>query len=176
MKKSLVRQMQDYVAETCIGASAMRNQGGKGLVKTCRDFFKKLDLSRIPRRQTQFEKWLDFKTYQLRAKFPRRAQKFGTARKALNLFLRSAAYNFLLDRKYSLESLLPMLEVPLDHDVAYNLRTRDQSLPRKWPGLKWITDAQHGEYQRSAGQLANEWRLCRVHLDVFFYRNNEFAL
>jgi hypothetical protein len=171
MKTNLVRQMQSYVAETCIGASALRNSGGKGLLKRSRDFFKKLDLDRIPRRQEPFEKWLNIKTRELCRKFPRRAQKFGTTRKALNLFLRSAAYNVLLNRKYSLEDLLPLLEVPLDSYAAKHLQANDSSLPRAWSRLKRISPTEYAKYQKSASNLAQKWGICRADLDVYFYRN-----
>ena len=83
MKAKLVEQMQKYVAETSVGASALRNQGGSGLVEASRKFFKNLDLSSIPTDQATFNKWLDGKSAKLLNQFPGGARNFGAARKAL---------------------------------------------------------------------------------------------
>jgi hypothetical protein len=170
MKAKLVKQMQNYVAETCVGASALRNQGGSGLVSKARKYFKPLDLSKIPTKKVRFRSWLKRRTEKLRCKFPSGARKFGTARKALNLFLRSAAYNVVLNRAYRLDGLLPLLEVPLDSYVAKHLKTHHPSLPTKWVGLKFVTRTNHDKYQLAALALAKRWQIHRVDLDVFFYR------
>ncbi len=111
MKAKFVQQMQSYVAETSVGASALRNQGGSGLVQTSREFFKKLNLSSIPKSRTAFNEWLNTQTGKLAKEFPKGARNFGAARKALNLFLRSAAYNVVLNRAHNLDKILPLLEV-----------------------------------------------------------------
>jgi hypothetical protein len=175
MKAKLVKQMQNYVAETSVGASALRNQGGSGLVSKARKYFKTLDLSKIPTKKVRFDSWLKRRTEKLRCKFPSGARKFGTARKALNLFLRSATYNVVLNGAYRLDRLLPVLEVPLDSYVANHLKTRVTSLPDTWVGLKFVSRNKHGEYQNAAGSLAKSWGVHRVDLDVFFYREEAGA-
>lgn len=170
MKVKLVEQMQNYVAETSVGASALRNQGGSGLVEASRKFFKNLDLSTIPTDQATFNKWLDGKSAKLLNQFPGGARNFGAARKALNLFLRSAAYNVFLNRAYKLDKVLPLLEVPLDSYTANHLKSQKISLPTRWAGLKSVSDVEHGTYQLAALELAKRWRVHRVHLDVFFFR------
>jgi hypothetical protein len=170
MKVNLVQQMQSYVAEACLGASALRNQGGSGLVRAARKYFKTLDLSAIPSYGRQFNSWLDQHTDELQSEFPHGAKNFGAARKALNLFLRSAAYNKALNCAHRLDRLLPLLEVPLDSYVAEHLKSHEPSLPNKWERLKFLSKNEHREYQAAARKLAKSWQVHRVDLDVFFYR------
>ena len=170
MKAKLVQQMQSYVAETCVGASAIRNQGGSGLVQAAREYFKTVGLASIPTKESRLSPWLEAHTNALLRKFPAGARKFGTARKALNLFLRSAAYNCCLNRAFELDSVLPVLEVPLDSYAAKHLLKHDAAIAKKWVGLKFVTRVAHGKYQSAALDLAKRWQVNRVDLDVFFYR------
>lgn len=172
VKTKLVAQMQSYVAETCIGSSALRNQGGSGLIAASREFFKSIDFVQIPSTQDEFDKWLGEKTRELLLNFPVACRPFGAARKALNLFLRSAAYNIVLNRASDLDRLLPLLELPLDSFAANHLKTLYPSLPKKWIGLKYISSTEHTEYQQAAQKIAARGQVHRVDLDVFFYREN----
>lgn len=174
MNTNLIRQMQNYVAETCIGASALRNQGDKGLIEASRRFFKKINLPEIPTDPIRFKAWLDEKTMQLLNDFPTKAQNFGAARKALNLFLRSTVYNIHLNRAHNLDPLLPILELPLDSYAAKHLIIKGfgvKKLPR-WPGLKSLSEADHNEYQKAARSLSLDRGLQRVDLDAFFFRED----
>ncbi|MBI4023425.1 MAG: hypothetical protein HY360_00490 [Verrucomicrobia bacterium] len=170
MKAKLIQQMQSYVAETSVGASALRNQGGSGLIETARTFLKNLDLSVIPTDQADFNEWLDKETVKLRNKFPNGARHFGAARKALNLFLRSAAYNVVLNRAHNLDKVLPLLEVPLDSYTAKHLKIHDPDLSMRGFKLKSVRRADYRKYQKAATALATRWKVHRVDLDVFFYR------
>jgi len=171
-KKDLVEQTQSFIAELSIGASALRNQGASGLIQCCRDFFKQIQFSKIPTDQNEFATWLDTKTEELLAKFPEAAQNYGSARKGLNLFLRDASYNVILNRAYDLDRLIPLLEVPVDSFTANHLYHHEPSLPRNWAGLKRVTSTQLEKYQEAAQCLADEWKINRVELDAFFYREN----
>jgi hypothetical protein len=175
MKVVLVKQMQSFVAETCVGASAIRNQGGSGLVQATREYFKALNLATIPTDARSNGSWLVKYTDALLLKFPVGARKFGTARKALNLFLRSAAYNCCLNRAFHLDSILPLLEVPLDSYTAKHLLAHDPAIATKWVGLNNVTGADHAKYQLAALDLANRWHVNRVDLDVYFYREEAGA-
>ena len=170
MKAMLVQQMQSYVAETCVGASAIRNQGGSGLIRAARDYFKSINLAALPRSEQMLAPWLDENTEALLSRFPAEARRFGTVRKALNLFVRSAAYNCCLNRAFSLDDLLPWLELPLDSYAAKHLLKHDPKIAPKWVGLKSVTKAEHHKYQAAALRLAQRWEVNRVDLDVFFYR------
>ena len=170
MSKYLAKAMQRFIAETCIGAPALRNQGAPGLVGAARKFFKKMKLASIPKDAGPFAAWLDEQTIVLLDHFPPAARHFGTARKALNLFLRSATYNIVLNREYGLDALLPLLEVPLDSYVARHLRHCVPSLPRRWAGLKRLDAATHRQYQKAAAFIAEWDGGYRVDADVFFFR------
>lgn len=163
--------MQNFIAEVSIGASALRGQGASGLIQCCRDFFKKIDFSKIPTEQKKFIAWLETNTEKLRATFPEVARNYGAARKALNLFLRDASYNVILNRAYDLDRLLPLLEVPVDSFTANHLRRHEPSIIlKKWDSLKRVKKAELEKYQEAAQRLAEEWGINRVELDAFFYR------
>lgn len=170
--KEIVLQMQCFIAETCIGASSLRGQGASGLIRESRNFFKELDLSSIPTEQSQFTKWLDRKTERLRGKYSANAQNFGAARKALNLFLRDVSYNVILNRAFGLNPVLSLLEVPVDSFTAKHLKKHDPTLPAKWSGLKRVTKEHHKEYQYAASMIAKKWKVNRVDLDIFFFRED----
>jgi hypothetical protein len=163
--------MQNFIAEVCIGASALRGQGGSGLIQCCRDFFKRIDFSKIPMEQKEFAVWLETNTEELRATFPKVARNYGAARKALNLFLRDASYNVILNRAYDLDRLLPLLEVPVDSFTANHLHKYEPSIIlKKWDSLKRVKDTELKKYQEAAQLLAEKWGINRVDLDAFFYR------
>ncbi len=171
-KIELANKMQDFIAETCIGASSLRGQGASGLIRESRKHFKSLDLSMIPVSESVFNEWLNRQTDRLLRKFPERAKNHGAARKALNLFLRSACYNVVLSKTHGLNRLLPLLEVPVDSFTADHLRWHDRTLPKKWAGLKWVEKKELSLYQSSASALAKRWSVNRVDLDIFFFRED----
>ena len=53
---------------------------------------------------------------------PKGAQAWGTARKALNIFLRDALYTTYLSKRYGLPRAEASLEIPLDSITAVRLR------------------------------------------------------
>lgn len=172
MKSKLVQQMQSYVAETCIGASSIRKQGGSGLIQAARDYFRLLDLLAIPKETGRFNTWLDEHTDRLLLTFPDGARNFGAARKALNLFLRSSAYNCCLNKAFGLDAVLALLEVPVDSYAAKHLLHHDPTVAKNWIGLKKVTKDEHCKYQTAARVLATQWGIHRVDLDVFFFRRD----
>lgn len=169
MNTDLVRLMQHYIAETCVGASTLRGQGAPGLISASRSFFKCIDLAALPRSTRAFQSWLERTTENLLATYPRKARPFGAARKALNLFLRSAAYNKVLCDHYRLSPVLPLLELPIDSFAAKHLRSLRRGLP-KWNRLKRVTTEEHSSFQSAASSIALELDVNRVDLDVWFFR------
>lgn len=175
MKEEFIQKMQNFVAETSIGASALRNQGVKDLIQPCRDYCKKIDLAAIPREPQNFASWLNRKTTALMYKVPKEAKNnFGAARKALNLFLRSSAYNCCLNQAYQLDEMLPLLEVPLDSYVGKGLRrdATNRELP-KWDRLKKIKPELHEQFQQAANVVAQVKGVHRADLDVYYYRKKD---
>ena len=94
MKKTTVRLLHERTAELAIGASTLRNQGARGVVANARDFLKELDVGSFRVKDPRlFRSRLNVATRRLRERLPRRARHWGSARKALNIFLRDVLYN-----------------------------------------------------------------------------------
>lgn len=129
MKNEFLKHIQNRVAETCVGASSLRNQGAGGVLEVVRAYFATmpLDMFATPTEE-RFLVVLNNETEKLRCSLPKGAQNWGTARKAINLFLRDALYNRYLSEHYGLDRIEAFLEIPLDGDVAgalHNLKGDD---------------------------------------------------
>ena len=167
-----LRTMQNRIAETAVGPSALRNQGAPGVVGVARRFFKKMDLGMFAvAKEKRFVQRLDVATEHLRRRFPRGARNWGAARKALNLFLRDALYNTFLSQHYHLPRLERWLEIPLDRDVATGLHSdwHGERLP-KWIGFKNLKPEVSKIYQQAAKLVAKNQHIERVHLDLIYWR------
>ena len=163
------------IANTVIGSSSLRNQGGPGVIRLARDFLAQVALERFVRgSESEFLAELDHQTEALLERL-RPAAGWGTARKALNLFLEEACYHRFLSHKYGLDRIARFLEVPLDGQVARFLIKRanesGQTLPR-WHTIKGLSPEQSREYQDFALKYAGDtW--FRVHLDLIAWRGEE---
>jgi hypothetical protein len=171
MTPQLLELLQRRLAETAIGASTLRNQGNSGVVARARRHLGTVDLRRFAvKRDTSFHAALNDQTEALRRAFPSRAKHWGTARKALNIFLRDALYNRYLSQHYGLEALESWLEVPLDRDVADGIaQSYIGRLPR-WPGVKHLRPPASSVFQQAAQQIATAAGIARVHLDIYWWR------
>jgi hypothetical protein len=167
-----LRTIHNRIAEAAVGPSALRNQGASGVVRTAREYFKRLNLKTFAvSKERDFLRKLDAATDDLRNKFPKGAKHWGAARKALNLFLRDALYSTFLSKQYHLEKIEPWLEIPLDQYVAAGLH-RDylgEDLP-KWDGIKRLTPENSMAFQSAARLLAQEKGIARIHLDLYYWR------
>jgi hypothetical protein len=172
MKPDLIDRVRYRVAQTAVGPSALRNQGGPNVVQRARRFLGRIDLNTFNvRAEARFRAQLDESTTELQSYLPQGARNWGTARKALNLFLRDVAYAHYLRERYSFERLEPWLEVPLDSLTAAGIsRSRQgQAVPR-WPGVKHLTLAVSDIYQAAAARIALAEGIHRVHLDLTWWR------
>lgn len=170
--------MQDYVAELCITPASLRNQGAEGVVQVGRDYMKRLPLRTLAGAPpAKFEKLLNSHTEALRKEFPAKAQAWGAARKALNVFLRSAVFNRHLSEIYSLPALEPLLEIPLDQQTFDFLKLHDggKVLP-SWKGIKGLGSDESRMYQEFAGRLAAELGISRIHLELLCWRKGQVRL
>ena len=62
-------------------------------------------------------------------------------------------------------------EVPMDSIVANELKELDtQKVLPKWPGVKYLDKQTNATYQRFLGQIAIQFALNRVHLDVVLWQ------
>jgi len=173
--KKLIRTIQRFEAANCIGPSTLRGQG-PGVMHATRKYLAKLRLGRIPKHdERRFQAWLDRHTERLLDSLPICNRPWGAARKALNLFLRSAVYNHYIRRAYGLSSTVPSLEIPVDSIVAKGLRKKApgrEGLPR-WRGLKHLEREEHILFQECADRLAQKKRLpTRVFLDHYLWLKN----
>ncbi len=114
-----------------------------------------------------FKSALDQHTRRLQRAFPPAARHWGTARKALNIFLRDALYNIYLSEAFHLHAVEQLLEIPLDAYTAHALRARVARLPR-WRGVKHLTARDSAAYQEAARGLAAQMKVAPVHLDVIY--------
>ncbi|MFH2139014.1 MAG: hypothetical protein ABII88_11000 [Candidatus Omnitrophota bacterium] len=172
-KKDLIKLIKNQVCELAVGASALRNQGAPGLINTARQYFKQLDPSIFVKpKESEFLTELNNHTEKLRKKFPKNAQNWGAARKALNLFIRNLLYNKYLCDYYSLLKIEHYLELPLDSYTAKGLRKLNKNLP-KWRSIKTLTKEENKQFQIFAANYAKSENIAKIHLDIKFWRNSK---
>jgi len=123
-----------------------------------------------------FNKALDKHTIRLSKQIKKLDYRFafwGSARKALNLFLGDAAYHAILRKEYHLDQVEKYLEVPLDSQVANGLITlaeeRNVNLP-KWKTIRGLLPDESNLYQNFASLYAREIRCTRIQLDLLLWR------
>src|SRR5438477_593060 len=104
-----LRDMRRYVADVAITASALRKQGAAGFVLAAREFLANLDLGTLAGLEpSEYPDWLETQTQALAAKFP--IDRWGPARKAINVFMVMASLNRFLCKEYALERFEDVLE------------------------------------------------------------------
>ena len=162
--------IEKRLAETAVGASALRSQGAKGVIAAAREHLRSLNLKDFTDADT-FRQRLDVETDGMLARFPDGCNSWGGARKALNLFLRDVLYNRYTAAAYDFNAVEPLMEVPLDHDVAQRLRKEPEGVDLPgWPRLIRLTPSVSDEYQDVALAVAERCGLCRVHIDLLYWR------
>lgn len=176
-EKPNIELVQLRVANSCIGASTLRNQGAPGIVKKARRFCSELDLMELKNMTDgQFQNWLRTKTEDLMRQFPEQAKdNWGAARKAINVFLEEASYNRFLHKEYELHKLQALLEIPLDNQVVKALKrdARKHGIRYdllRWKGIRGLTPEQNTRYQELASEMAIRKKTLRVFLDLEYWR------
>lgn len=167
MRAELRKLHQRRIAQVAIGASALRGQG-KGSIRAARDFAQTIELRGFAKASNsrRFIQLLDRETRKLQRRLPNQA--WGTARKALNLFLRDVVYSRQLCTS-GLKRIEPWLEVPLDRQVAREIWTKNPHLSR-WTGVKNLRKRDSIAYQSAAAVMANDEGMLRVELDLKWWR------
>ncbi len=159
------------VAVSSLPASALRGQRSPGLIRTARDFFADVDLGQFGVTGGElFASRLDSLTDDLLLEFPRKARRWGVARKAVNLFLRDAYYNRFLATAYHLSRAAHFYELPMDSYTAKALDDHDDEwdLP-DWLGVGRLTASQNAVFQEAAVDMAFDYECERVHLDAYIW-------
>jgi hypothetical protein len=171
-KPDFLKLMQRYVANIAISGSTLRNQGAKGVIEATRDFLAKLDLSKLQTIQPStypgiLNEWTD----SLKEALPPNANHWGTARKAINVFMVQVFLNRYLAEEYGLNKFDDVLETSLDSQAAHILRKRTGrgKLPR-WNGIKRLRPEESARYQEFAAKRAKEEEIPRACLDIQLWR------
>ena len=172
---------EDYtrrIAEASIGASTLRGHPSN-TISTTRAYLKTLKLEEFQCSNAKdFNKVLDKHTIRLSKQIQKLDHRFafwGSARKALNLFLGDAAYHAILRKEYRLDRIEKFMEVPLDSQVANGLislaEERNVSLP-KWKTIRGLLPDESILYQSFASSYAKELGCTRIQLDLLLWRKN----
>lgn len=170
-----LENFRERLANITISSSTLRNQGAPGVINKARYFLKNLNLVKfVTDNQTDFSKELDKQTDLLRLSFPIQSQHWGTARKAINLFLAESYYHKFVCAGYNLEIIEPFLELPLDSQVGKFLTNEarkygEMDFPQ-WKGLKYLNAEESKRYQDFANRLAKDKGYARVFLDVVIWQ------
>jgi hypothetical protein len=186
-KTEFEKKLYRRIAQVSIGASAIRNQGGSGLIKILRDYFEteinpSTFFKALPKKKS-YRDYLDYHTDQILKRFPKGAKSWGGARKGLNLFLRDFVYNGYFGNKYNvpteyseLNSFIKYLEVPLDKEVAHGIIQDCQNEKPKWTNIRRLTPEISEIFQEQAEIIANQKGTARVNLDLIYWRSDKSDL
>ena len=171
-KGDFLSNMQTYVANIAISGSTLRNQGAQGVVAAARKFLGDLALRELvctepPQYACLLTKW----TTEMRSRLPVNARHWGTARKAINVFMVQTFLNKYLCREFELHRFGDVLETPLDSKAASELRKKvpEPNLPN-WNSIKALTEEDSTLYQQAATTLAQRWHIPRACLDTVLWR------
>jgi len=180
LNANFYRELRERIAGLAIGGSTLRNMTGVGGIKIARNFCSREETLKCVTRQKRFADGLNTLTQLLARELPPRklpgGNRWGPARKILNIFLSDATYNIYLRKRYKLDQIEDALEVPLDSYVAKGLSTDAQSLPRpeilgSWRGVVHTTPDLNARYQAIASIIAkHRGYRCRSHLDLRYWR------
>ena len=173
-----LKQIQKRLAQTSIGASALRNQGSAGLVKISRDYLEKINLDiffQTLKDETLYTKYLNRHTNQLLEKYPSKAKSWGAARKALNLFFREVVYNKFIADYYKLPNnfkkfnvAVRSMELPLDKFTGTAIHKYSNNTAPVWKSIKKLSLDDSNSYQLKADVIANG--IAKIHLDLAYWR------
>jgi hypothetical protein len=167
---SLETALRSRVARVAVGASTVRGNP-PGTAESARRALRALPLKVFSVRNADaFARALDRATAKVLSELPAGAQRWGVARKVLNIYLRDCIYSAHLRSVYNLGNIEAYCEVPLDSITAKRIRGTKQGaeLP-KWPGVKNLTPQVSAQFQSVATQIGRASKVKRVHLDVYWW-------
>jgi hypothetical protein len=169
--REFIHTIQSRAARIAVGPSAVRGRGHKGVSKAARDYLRTVRLARFGTiKKKSFLRALDDETEGLRLALPKKAQKWGLARKILNIFLRDCAYTSYLADEFNLLGAERYFEIPLDSITAGALKKSAGrgKLPR-WPGVVNVTQEISSIFQNAAQNEADQFGVARLHLDALWW-------
>jgi hypothetical protein len=176
MNLKLLRAIQHYCARAAIGSSSMRGAGSVGVVLAARTFLGAMPLRPFgSSKRSEFKSRLDEATESLKRALPKKAQKWGLARKGLNIFMRNCLYTSYLREEYQLGRAEAFFEIPLDSITGTRLVKQAEGLLPAWKTVRGLTTETSAEYQAIAAKLAASAGVARVHLDAMWWGEREGA-
>ena len=159
------------LANVAITPSTFRKLGA-GFVEAAQEFLASLNLKQLANLEpSEYPKWLEDQTQALMASFPL-AERWGPARKSINIFMVMASLNQFLCDEYKLHRFGYVLEVPLDNTVTKKLRAWGKERNRVRRGqfptfsIKQLKKADSDQYQELAQACAEERGIPRGRLDI----------
>lgn len=175
MKMPPLELIQRRIAHISIGPSTVRGQP-TGTARTIREYLESLDLGDFSAaaNQADFISLLDRHTSALTAKLD--SGRWGIARKGLNIFLFQATHDILLNKNYSLDTIIPYLELPLDNPNAKRLvkLAKSDGVKLEWTNISSLKPEMSLKFQSFARQYAdNKYGCHRCYLDVYWWRSDD---
>lgn len=172
--REFIHTIQSRAARIAVGPSAVRGRGHSGVSQAARDYLRTVRLSRFgTQKEKTFFRALDDATEGLRLSLPKKAQKWGLARKIMNIFLRDCVYTSYLADEYNLLRAECFFEIPLDSITVGALKKSAGRgrLPR-WPGVVHVTPELSSIYQLAAQTEAEQFGIARLHLDALWWSSH----
>ena len=158
-------QFQRHIAYDAIGPTTLRNMGADRR-SLCDWLGCEADLAILGTGSvgSVIDQWT--KTLATRGCGP-----WGAVRKAVNLFLRDCALNYVTRDKYNLGEVERSLEVPLDGQTMRALRRTPEAEGENLTpvAVKALTPLLSSKYQAVAARHASATRLYRVQLDILWW-------
>src|SRR4051812_35849283 len=119
MKNDLLNAIRIRAVRVAITSFSMRGQGPPGTIDSIRACLVGMSLQAFAVPDgPEFRTQLDRATKEVQRALPKEARRWGTARKALNIYLRDAMYCVYLDEAVHLRRAEKLLELPLDSLTA----------------------------------------------------------
>jgi hypothetical protein len=154
LSTALHELIEEFYAKALAGTT-LRNMGPSKTVACARKYLKTIDLAEIGKAgKTGFSALLDDHTKKLASRLPGLpGEKWGVARKSLNLFFRDAVYNHYLRKHYGLAPVEAALEIPLDSNVSDRLHVEPEgkNLP-SWGTVKRLKSEDSAKFQAAAAR------------------------
>ena len=166
-----IQAVHSRAARIAVGPSTVRGHGHAGVCEAARDYLRTVRLSKFgTQKQKPFIEALNDATEKLRLSLPKDAQRWGLARKIMNIFLRDCAYTSYLADEYNLRRSEDFYELPLDSITAKALKNSvGRSQLPQWPGVIHVTPEVNAVYQNAAKSEAERHGIARLHLDAFWW-------
>ena len=164
--------IQKRIANISVGSSTVRGQP-EGTVKVAREYLQSIDLKNFFNitNENQFNDLLDKHTNLLKERIP--SKSWGISRKVINIFLFQSTHDIFLNKEYSLNKVIPYLEIPLDNPNAKKLKEfAGSDVKLEWKNIYSLEPEMSVKFQKYAKNYAIKTYQCeRCYLDIYWWRS-----